>query len=97
MKQSLRAGSLSVEGTASIDHQFEALERICNNVHSNKYPRVHNSTASNIEAESCKILISEEALRYFENEREKGLFARFVRRDDIAEKIIAIDKKTGDK
>lgn len=83
LKQSLRAGSLSLEskGEASVERQFQALERICNNYHFNKYPRTLQSAASGITAEQCSMLISEEVLRYYEKKRE-GLFARFVKRNN---------------
>lgn len=74
LKASLRAGNISSNG----DNQFQALERICNNIHFNNYPRLRQSTATGLTSEQCKILISDQSLKYFA-EQQKGLFSKFFK------------------
>lgn len=75
LKASLRAGNISTNG----ENQLQALERICNNVHFNNYPRLRQSTATGLTSEQCKILISDTSLKYFA-EQQKGLFSKIFRR-----------------
>lgn len=55
-----------------LTHQINALERISNNVHGNKYKRSLSSTATGLTAEQCNQVLSSEFLQYL-NE-EQGLF-----------------------
>lgn len=76
LKASLRAGNISNDNPLSMEQQFQALERISNNVHFQKYPRVRTSTATGLTSEQCKIVISDAALKFFAEQSEKGLFSR---------------------
>lgn len=76
LKASLRAGNISTDNQLSVDRQFQALERISNNVHSQNYPRSRTSTATGLTSEQCKIVISDAALKFFAEQAEKGLFSR---------------------
>ncbi|XP_031622287.1 ubiquinol-cytochrome-c reductase complex assembly factor 2-like [Contarinia nasturtii] len=78
LKASLRAGNDSFDVAVSMDKQFQALERISNNVHFNKYSRLRQSTATGLNSEQCKIMISETSLNYFA-EQSKGPFINFVK------------------
>lgn len=75
LKASLRAGNISSSGELSMDRQFQALERLSNNVHFNKYQRLRDSTATGLTSEQCKILISDSSLKYFAEEKNSGLFS----------------------
>lgn len=59
-----------------MERQFEALERISNNVHFNKYTRLHQSTATGLTNEQCKILISDTSLKYFSEQQKGGLLQK---------------------
>lgn len=75
LKATLRAGNIPTNGVSSMDQQFQALERLSNNVYFNKYPRLRDSTATGLTSEQCKILISDSSLKYFADEEKSGLFS----------------------
>lgn len=82
LKNSLRAGSITTEneGADTIERRFQALERICNNVHFNKYPRTRTSSACGVTAEDCTALLSEQTIQHLEAESKKGYLARFLKK-----------------
>ncbi|XP_055312012.1 ubiquinol-cytochrome-c reductase complex assembly factor 2 [Sitodiplosis mosellana] len=79
LKASLRAGNISSDGDAYMERQFQALERISNNIHYDKYSRLRQSTATGLTNEQCKILISDTSLKYFAEQQKGGLFASFFK------------------
>lgn len=59
-----------------MERQFAALERISNNVQFKKYSRLHQSTATGLTNEQCKILISDTSLKYFAEQQKGGLLQK---------------------
>ncbi|XP_041674711.1 ubiquinol-cytochrome-c reductase complex assembly factor 2 isoform X3 [Drosophila eugracilis] len=47
-----------------LSRQIDALERLSNNVHAKKYPRIYESTATGLTAAQCSQVLSSEFLQY---------------------------------
>lgn len=56
--------------------QFEALDRICNNVHCERYKRKLTSTATGVSHEAAHLVVSDSGFEYLTKENEKGLLAK---------------------
>lgn len=79
LKASLRTGDISLNGEVSLDRQFQALERLSNNIHFKSYPRSRDSSSTGLKAEQCKIIISDTSMKYFEEQEKKGIFRNFFK------------------
>lgn len=77
LKASLRAGDISLNGEVSLDRQFQALERLSNNIHFKRYPRSRDSSSTGLNAEQCKIIISDSSMKHFAEQEKKGIFKNF--------------------
>lgn len=81
LKASLRAGDISLNGEVSLDRQFQALERLSNNIHFKRYPRSRDSSSTGLNAEQCKIIISDSSMNYFAEQEKKGIFKSFFQKN----------------
>lgn len=86
LKASLRAGDISLNGEVSLDRQFQALERLSNNIHFKRYPRTRDSSSTGLNAEQCKIIISDTSMKYFAEQEKKSIFRNFFKKSDKTEK-----------
>lgn len=75
LKTTLRSTSKTIQSDDILNKQFEALERISNNVYATKYKRARNSTATGLSGEQCNQVLSSEFLEYL-NEDKPGLFGQ---------------------
>ncbi|KAJ3648956.1 hypothetical protein Zmor_020721 [Zophobas morio] len=50
------------------DSQYLSLQRLVNNDHKNRYPRVLNSSATGLTAEQCNVALSNEFLQQLQEE-----------------------------
>lgn len=76
LKASLRAGDISSKSEVCMDRQFQALERLSNNIHFKTYSRSRDSTSTGLNCEQCKIVISDSSLKHMNEESKKGFFNR---------------------
>ncbi|KAL7636683.1 UNVERIFIED_CONTAM: hypothetical protein RMT77_012432 [Armadillidium vulgare] len=44
---------------------YESLDRIASNYHSRKYPRLYNSTSTNLTVDQCKLVLSNESMKLY--------------------------------
>lgn len=82
LKASLRAGDISLNGGVSLDRQFQALERLSNNIHFKTYPRSRGTSSTGLNKEQCQIIISDSSLKYFAEREKKGIFRNFFQNDE---------------
>lgn len=79
MKARLRTENITQVNDLYLAKQFEALERICNNIHFEKNKRVSNSTATGLTREEAQIVLSDSALKYLAEEESKSIWKRYAR------------------
>lgn len=80
LKASLRAGDILLNGEVSMDRQFQALERLSNNIYHKTYARSRESTATGLNSEQCRIIISDSSLKYFAEREKSGIFTSLFRK-----------------
>lgn len=76
MKVRLGNESVTQINELYLSNQFEALDRICNNVHSEKYKRRLTSTATGASREQVHMILSDSTLKYLEEESKKGVLGK---------------------
>ncbi|KAJ6637993.1 Ubiquinol-cytochrome-c reductase complex assembly factor 2 [Pseudolycoriella hygida] len=70
-KSILAESNINAVKSDNLDKQFEALDRLSRNIYAEKYPRIHNSTASGLTGDQCKQILTTEFLRYLQEENSK--------------------------
>lgn len=76
LKTQLGTESVARVNELYLGSQFEALDRICNNVHCERYKRKLTSTATGVSQEAANLIISDYGLEFVAEENKKGLWAR---------------------
>lgn len=67
VQHSYKTGKLQ-ENPQHWDKQFLALQRLINNEHGNKYPRINTSSATGLTLDQCTVALSNEFLEHLEQE-----------------------------
>lgn len=79
LKARLRSDNIAQVNELHIANQFEALDRLCNNVHFEKYKRTSNSSATGLTHTEANILLADSTLQYLA-EQESNTFLNRLKR-----------------
>lgn len=75
IKLAFAKGEASEINREQCDRYYTSLKRICSNHYGQIYIRKFPSTASGLTKEQCNLILTPEALQFFE-EKQEGIFSR---------------------
>lgn len=77
LKARLRTDNINQVNEVYLAKQYEALNRICNNVHLENNRRIATSTATGLTQEEANIVLSDSTLKHLAEKESKGILDRF--------------------
>lgn len=79
LKARLRSDNITQINELYLANQFDALDRICSNVHFERNKRTATSTATGLTREEAQIVLSDSTLKYLAEQESITILDRFKR------------------
>lgn len=79
MKAGFTSGGVTNASEEECDQIYNSLKRLCDNHYGELYKRHSDSSATGLTGEQCQAVLSDESLKYF-NEQDKNIIKRLFKR-----------------